>query len=378
MKILHITHTHVKTDSRILKEISALAESGFRVSAIGSNADKSNNGEASVNNVNIIEVNTWTRKFKIKPKFLKHALSVLELSLRIIPIAIKLKPNVIHVHDTVVLLPGVILKKINGAKLIYDAHELESDRNGLNKITGYLVRCFEKVVWKYIDGIIIVSPSIKFWYNNNMGYKKSEVIYNSPVINNGKVKNKNYLREKYNIERKAKIFIYVGILEKGRGIDLIIEAFKNSLIKSHIVFMGYGVYYEKLVETSKEFKNIHVHPAVIHSEVVEIIRTADFGVCLVENVSLSDYFCLPNKLFEYFFAKVPVLASNFPDIKQFVTNNKCGILCEVNLESVLSKISEIENNTYEYEFINIEEFTWDRQKEKLISFYKNNFFETER
>ena len=256
MNILHITHTHVKTDSRILKEISALAESGFKVSAIGSNADKSNNGEGSINNVNIIEINIWSRKLKIRPKFLKHALSVLELSLKIVSIAIKLKPNVIHVHDTVVLLAGVILKKINGAKLIYDAHELESDRNGLNKTTGYLVKCFEKVVWKYIDGIIIVSPSIKFWYNNYMGYKKSEVIYNSPVIKNVKVNNKNYLREKYNIEQKTKIFIYVGILEKGRGIDLIIEAFKNSLVKSHIVFMGYGAYYEMLVEASKEFKRV--------------------------------------------------------------------------------------------------------------------------
>ncbi len=377
MNILHITHTHVKTDSRILKEISALAENGFRVSAIGSNANKSNNGEKSDCNVNIIEVNTWARKLNIKPKFVKHALSVVELSLRIVPIAIKLKPNVIHVHDTVVLLAGVILKKINGAKLIYDAHELESDRNGLNKITGYLVRYFEKIVWKYIDGIIVVSPSIKFWYNYNIGYKKSEVIYNSPVIKTGKVKNKNYLREKYNIQRESKIFIYVGILEKGRGIDLIIEAFKNSLVRSHIVFMGYGAYYEMLVKTSKEFKNIHVHPAVIHSEVVEIIRAADFGLCLVENVSLSDYYCLPNKLFEYFFAEVPVLASNFPDIKEFVTNNKCGLFCEVNLESVLERISEIENNSYEYEFVNIDEFKWDRQKEKLISFYKKNFIEIE-
>ena len=41
-------------------------------------------------------------------------------------------------------------------------------------------------------------------------------------------------------------------------------------------------------------------------------------MCLIQNVSLSDYYCLPNKLFEYCFAEIPVLASNFPDISQTV------------------------------------------------------------
>ena len=38
---------------------------------------------------------------------------------------------------------------------------------------------------------------------------------------------KKYLREKYNIESESKIFIYVGILEKGRGLDILIEISSN-------------------------------------------------------------------------------------------------------------------------------------------------------
>ena len=37
-------------------------------------------------------------------------------------------------------------------------------------------------------------------------------------------------------------------------------------------------------------------------KLTNLIKEADVGLCLVENVSLSDYYCLPNKLFEYAFA----------------------------------------------------------------------------
>lgn len=376
MKILHITHTHVKTDSRILKEITSLAEAGFDVSAIGSNADKSKNADVAAIDVDVTDISIWTNTLKLKPKFLKHILCVIELLIKIVPLSIRLKPNVIHVHDTVVLPAGIVVKMLTGAKLIYDAHELESDRNGLNVFTKSVIRRFEILVWKYVDGLIVVSPSIKSWYIKNIGYKNTEVIYNSPIYDNRKAIKKNYLRERFSISPESKIFIYVGILEKGRGIDIVLESFKRSSNNIHVVFMGYGLYYNDLERVSAEMKNIHVHPAVAHSEVVEIISSADFGLCIIENISLSDYYSLPNKLYEYFFANIPVLASNFPDITAFVTNHKCGITCNVEIESISNSISLIEKGSETFEFLNPETVDWNSQKEKLLSFYKTIFFET--
>jgi glycosyltransferase involved in cell wall biosynthesis len=377
MKILHITHTHVSTDSRIIKEISALAENGYDVTAIGSDVDKSRNSINEISGIKILEISTWSRKLNLKPKLIKHTLSVIELLFRMVPLGIKIKPNIIHVHDTVVLPAGVIIKMITGAKIIYDAHELESDRNGLGKFTKNVVRNFEKLVWDYIDGLIVVSPSIENWYNKNIGCKKTEVIYNSPVLKSEKIINNRYFIDCYSIPENCKIFIYVGILEKGRGIDIITEAFTRSSIESHVVFMGYGSYYANLENLSAKFKNIHVHPAVPHSEVVRVIGAANFGLCIVENVSLSDYYCLPNKLFEYYFANVPVLASNFPDIDSFIEKNKCGVTCNVEIESVVKCILEIQNNLKNFDFLNQKEYDWNSQKEKLISFYNENFSNSE-
>jgi hypothetical protein len=69
-----------------------------------------------------------------------------------------------------------------------------------------------------------------------------------------------------------------------------------------VVFLGYGELSQDLKRLAAEHPNIHVHDAVPHSQVVPIAQSADFGLCLVQDVSLSDYYCLPNKLFEYYFA----------------------------------------------------------------------------
>ena len=58
---------------------------------------------------------------------------VLEITVKMFRRAKKLNPQIIHCHDTPVLPLGLALKFATGAKIIYDAHELESERNGLSK-----------------------------------------------------------------------------------------------------------------------------------------------------------------------------------------------------------------------------------------------------
>ena len=48
------------------------------------------------------------------------------------------------------------------------------------------------------------------------------------------------------------------------------------------------------------------------------LRGADLGVAPIENVCLSYYFCSPNKLFEYINAGLPVVASDFPEMRQVI------------------------------------------------------------
>lgn len=376
-RILHISHTDINFDSRILKEMIALSECGKKYSlyGLGVKMDEGNIISAQSRSLKIDCIQLRIRNFKWLPVFLRHVLTLIELTFKMVIKAKKIRPNIIHAHDTLVLPLGVLLKFITGAHLIYDAHELESNRNGLTPLLSKLTLMTERILWRYLNYLIVVSPSIQKWYENNLGDKPSEVILNSPVLylagGENELFDDNYLRRKYSITANEKIFTYVGIFGKGRGIESLIDVF-SGLRGAHIVFIGYGEL-TNLIEKSMAFHgNIHLHPAVPHENVVDIIRSADVGLCMIGNVSLSDYYCLPNKLFEYCFAKKPVIASNFPDIKNVVNKYNLGVCCEDDKESIKRTVELFIHNMADadIDIENLIDLSWETQTDKLYEVYK--------
>jgi glycosyltransferase involved in cell wall biosynthesis len=369
MKIVHITHTDILSDSRILKEISSLLKMGYSVSGVGVGLD---DGSKKINQKiykHLSSLELVSSKFIFLPKTIRHIFLLFELTIKMVPKVIHEKPDLVHCHDTLVLPIGVVLKLITKAKLVYDAHELESNRNALSPILGKLIFLVEKLIWPLVDGLIVVSPSIERWYHENVGLKTSQIILNSPITIEDKKLNHNYLRKKFAIPLNCNIFIYVGILGRGRGLDFIIKAFCDQDINSHLVLIGYGELAEKIKNFEIEFQNIHLHEPVQHSQVVSIIKSANFGLCLIENVSLSDYYCLPNKLFEYCFAGLPVLASDFPDLREIVSQYQLGICCSVEFEAIKNTIKSLENSKVSFDFADLTALTWMSQELKLSFLY---------
>ena len=371
IKVLHITHTHVYEDSRILKEIEALSDTNlYEVYSIGVE-DKA--GGVKTQNKVVGKVKTLTlisKKFTFLPSFLRHTLNLIELFVPMIFFGVRYRPKVIHCHDTLVLPIGIVISLILGTKVIYDAHELESNKNGQSKLNSWGTRLIEKICWPRINTFISVSPSILNWYNEELGYKKNTLILNSPIIlNNSKKEESKYFHDLYNIPENELVFIYLGFLGQGRGIEILLNAFNENNIKSHLVFMGYGDLESEIISFVKKTNNIHLHAQVPHEKVVNIVKSADFGMCIIENISLSDYYCLPNKLFEYTFAGLPVLASNFPDILDLVSRHGLGICTDVSELSVITAVKKIEENNVAYNPKNIDELSWTTQANRLIKVY---------
>jgi len=382
MNILHLTHTDINSDSRILKEMHCIAKSDstYIVSGIGVIQDEGASHTDNMKDIDIYSISLRTRKWRFLPRVIRHTCSLFELTAKMLFKAIKLKPKVIHCSDTLVLPLGVIAKFFTGAKLIYDAHELESNRNGLTKTLGKMTLFVEKFAWRSIDALIVVSPSIDKWYKENIGEKYSEIILNSPALEqDNSSDDRAYLREYFSISKDSKIFLYVGGLVPGRGLDLIVEAFLNSDLKSSLVFLGYGQLSDELKKLAEVHPNIYVHDAVPHEQVVSVAKSADVGLCLIQNVSLSDYYCLPNKLFEYCFAEIPVLASDFPDISEIVEQYNLGKCCALDSESIYNAIKEFESMEMltEINAQNLYDLSWDAQEKKLINLYKNLMLEKE-
>lgn len=374
MNVLHLTHTNINVDSRILKEMRSLADLNdtFNVSGIGVMRSGDSSGSNSEFNFSIYSLVLKSRNLVFLPLALRRIITLIEFAIKMVFMAVSLKPKIIHCHDDLVLPVGVIVKLFTGAKLIYDAHELESDKNSLSKIFGKITLFVEKSLWRTVDALIVVSPSIKSWYMYNVGEKDTEIILNSPVYKrNTALSDKSYLRNKYSIPEESKIFLYIGILGCGRGIELITDVFKKSDLKSSVIFLGYGEFSEELSKMAEHYNNIYVHSSVPHEQVVPIAKSADVGLCLIQNVSLSDYYCLPNKLFEYCFAEIPVLASNFPDIAKTVTKYNLGLCCELNVESVYNAVKAYEEmkELPEIDADNLYDLSWSAQEENLTRLY---------
>ncbi|MFT7388548.1 MAG: glycosyltransferase involved in cell wall biosynthesis [Candidatus Endobugula sp.] len=379
-KILHLTNTDVITDSRILKEVSILSETGnYSVHGVGITENHGPSKILKKNNAELRVLNTVSHNFTLLPRSARYVLVLLELTVRFSLVGLFMRPKIIHCHDTMVILAGVIIKLLTGAKLIYDAHELESNKNGQSRVLSKATFFLEKICWNKIDHLITVSPSIIDWYKHNLGDKPSTLILNSPtmrkdnIAKNDAASKENYFHEKYKIPSDKLIFLYVGIFGDGRGIDLIVDVFENSNLKSHLVFLGYGKLSDDLKKLSTKYMNIHVHDAVAHDQVVEIAKSADVGLCLIQNVSLSDYYCLPNKLFEYCFAGIPVLASNFPDISKIVNQYKLGICVDLNVDGITDGIKRFESKELDMNLrpSDLSALSWEAQALKLTKLYEN-------
>jgi glycosyltransferase involved in cell wall biosynthesis len=370
--VLHITHSDLQFDSRILKELSSIkSNKKLLIKAIGISAD--NQPVNKLLDIDIINLILISKYFNFFSKKISSYLSLLEFYIRLFFKGILFRPKIIHCHDTIVLPIGFLLSIIFNSKLIYDAHELESKRNGQSKLSSKVTLLIEKFTIRYIDVLITVSPSILNWYQNSMGVKKSIVILNSPQLTNENFDTlpNNYLRKMFNIPDNCKVFIYLGLLVKGRGVDLYLNVFQSTEIKSHIVFIGHGDYVSKIQSSSYIYDNIHYHQPVKHDEVVNIAKSSDVGLVIIENTSLSYYFCLPNKLFEYAFSGLFILASDFPDMKKVIEEYDLGIVCSVNKESIKEAIIKLENSRIIKSNKDLNELSWNSQSKKLINLYND-------
>ena len=89
--------------------------------------------------------------------------------------------RVVHCLDVEPLPIGVRLKQLTGAKLVYDAHELETERTHLKKLRKRIVRVSERRCKPYVDAMITVSPSIQNWYRERFPRVPVSLVRNVPT-----------------------------------------------------------------------------------------------------------------------------------------------------------------------------------------------------
>ena len=373
--IVHISHTDIRFDSRILKELECLKKlKNKTIRAFGIKDKINNNKNYHAANLKIETIRIETKSLIFFPKVILYFLNFIESNIIFTIRILFLRPEIIHCHDTFLLPSAIVNNTIFGSIIIYDAHELESNKNGQSYLLSKITLLIEKLSWPSISLLISVSESIIYWYEYHLGRKKNLVILNSPDISRFKksfANKNNYLREKYEISKNSKIFIYAGLLSEGRNIKKFLQIFSEKDINDHLIIVGEGKLSTLVNKFSEENFNIHFHKSVPHYELVSLLKESDFGLCLIENISLSDYYCLPNKLFEYMFAGLHIIASDLPEINLLAHEFDCISICKDDKASLKSEINRLRNQNINKLNNPYQKLSWEHQAEKLYAAYEN-------
>jgi glycosyltransferase involved in cell wall biosynthesis len=281
--------------------------------------------------------------------------------------------SIIHCHDYSALPAGCIAKLIyKNVQIIYDAHELESERYGLNKYSKFIIKNLERYMLPFVKNTVTVSDSIANFYSDTFGIDKPLVILNAP--NYVDIEKSSYFRDYFQIPIENKIFLYQGGLSSGRGILEFFDLISSIKNVSYII-MGYGPLSIKIKEIVKKNENLYFHDAVPYADMHKYTSSADFGVCIESNACLSWDFALPNKIFEYAMSGLPVIVSNLKEISNFVKINNIGVVlsdeidCEAFHKIYLDLISNHEIMKENIKKVS-KKYNWENEEIKLLQMYE--------
>ncbi|HBF89412.1 MAG TPA: glycosyl transferase group 1 [Bacteroidales bacterium] len=356
--IISVTNDLI-SDQRVHKIATSLHDSGFNIILIGRKLKKS--------------ISLDSRKYATKRMsllFNRGSLFYAEYNFRLFFLLLFSKVDILLSNDLDSLPANYLMSKIRRKIIVYDSHEY------FTEVPELVNRPKIKLIWSKIEQLIL--PKLKNTYTvcesiaNEYNTK-----YNTcfQVIRNVPRSRKISDEVESPFPNNKKIILYQGALNIGRGLEQMIEAMEY-IENSLFVLIGDGDISEKLknlVDTKHLNDKVKFLGKIPFQNLYKYTRFAHLGISLEENMGLNYYFSLPNKLFDYIQAEVPVLVSNFPEMKNIVDTYKIGAICNAKSSTELAmQINTILEDKTTYNLykknLNIaaKELVWENEEKNLL------------
>ena len=368
MKIANLVFNNFTSDSRVLKESISLANGGYEVEVIA-------HGDRGLDKFEKKKNFTIRRFSYLNREESKSIFSKLGAYLNYLRLSAKHCKtfDIIHCNDLDTLALAFIVKTFYNKKIkvVYDAHEHETERHHQSDFDKKILKVVERFLLKYVDKTITVSEPIADEYAKLYNIERPIVIYNTPEKID--IEKKDIFREKFNIPKEHIIFLYQGGLQPRRGILEFFNLIRGKEGVSYVI-MGFGHLKDEILELTKTESNLYFHDAVTPDVLLDYTSSADIGVCIEENLCKSWDMGLPNKMFEYYMVGLPIVVSGLQELKRFVIENQTGFVIEdifdqEEFDRLLPTILE----KYREKYKNIEKvkniYNWQNQEKKLLKLY---------
>lgn len=258
---------------------------------------------------------------------------------RMVAVGLEVGADVNHCHDLNTLRIGSILKHKTGRPLVYDSHELQTERNRMTDEGKRKATAQEGGLLPDVDAMIVASPSWIEWNRDLYGELPQPTVTVLNVPEPTAVDPSLDLRAELGIEPDRNVVIYQGSIQENRGIEPAIDAV-DQLEGFVLVVIGYGYHrpaLEDLVRSRGLDAKVKFFGPVPNDELISWSASADIGLANIVNSSVSYHTSLPNKLFEYVMAGIPVVGSDSPEIGRIVLEESIGEVCDASDEDALAQ-----------------------------------------
>lgn len=235
------------------------------------------------------------------------------------------RAHIIHAHDVNTLPTAWLAAVFSGARLVYDAHEISTSREGYSSFRR-LVALVEKAIMPRANGTITTTEARAKFFARAYSIDRPLVLQNRPRYQLPQLSSR--IRDELQLEQPWPIVLYQGGVQQGRGLERLVRV-AAFVPEAYFVFIGGGRLDRSLRSLSSELglaDRVRFIPTVALAKLPSYTASADIGVQPIENTCLNHYTTDSNKLFEYVQAGLPVVASDLPEIRRVVRKHDLGLL----------------------------------------------------
>ncbi len=304
----------LSTDQRVRKQCASLYDAGCDVLLIGRKLRGS------------LSVERPYKVMRLRLSFSRKALFYAEYNFRLFFILLFSKADLYYSNDLDTLSANALASFIRRKPLVYDSHEYFTE---VPEIQG---RPLVKSVWRFLESTFIHRASLVVTVNESIAgllrdaYELEEVFVVRNVPESEVVlprKNRNELH----LPEGTRLLILQGSgINVDRGAEELVQAMAfvpNVMLM--IVGSGDAVpLLKKMCETGPLIKKVLFFPKMPYADMMAYTSVADLALSLDKDNNLNYRFSLPNKLFDYIAAHVPVLVSDLVELRRIVLGADIG------------------------------------------------------
>lgn len=379
---MHVLTT-VRTDARVMRSATALVAAGCAVSIVDI-VDECTQSIEDIHGVTIKHVKV-SSEFKTI-RFNRWAIvKAVLLFIRSVLLLLQTPADLYHAHDFTALPACFIAARLRNKPLVFDAHELplsELDVPSRRWLRVLLTPLLAHMI-SHCDGGIGASPFYEQVLRERYHLSKVSLLRNFPPYQ--LVKKNDRLRQHLSIEPSVRIVLYQGNIQPDRRLDTLVRATAFLEDDIVVVMLGKGVepttsQLKALIASEGVTDRVKILPPVSYEELLDWTASADLGLTLIPpDGTLNMRTCLPNKLFEYLMAGLPVLTSPMDAVAPLVTSYSVGQIVHslepANLGAAINAMlgDSVGLARMRQNALNAaqQEFYWEKERLSLINLYED-------